>query len=87
MVALERRVVTGADAARAPLLAARVAGMGRAEALIGQGLLTSHGAHHDRQRRLAEAAFAPASLAALDVVLRDETARLLATWSFRLCPK
>lgn len=56
------------------------AGMGRAETLIGQGLLTSHGAHHDRQRRLAEAAFGPAVMAGLDDVLRDETARLLAEW-------
>lgn len=56
------------------------AGLGRAEGVIGQGLLTSRGAHHDRQRRLAEAAFAPDRVAALRGQWQASAADLLASW-------
>lgn len=56
------------------------AGLGRAEAVIGQGLLTSRGAHHDRQRHLAEAAFAPEQVSGLGGSWRSATERQLAAW-------
>ena len=55
-------------------------GMQRAKALIGEGLLTSEGAHHDHQRRLADAAFSPAHLARLAETMTTGIDEATAAW-------
>lgn len=59
------------------------AGLGRAEALIGQGLLTSAGEHHDRQRLLVQHAFMPERLTSLRASWIAAAEGLLARWESR----
>jgi pentalenene oxygenase len=49
-------------------------------AVLGNGLLTSRGEHHKRQRRLIQPAFHHARIASYASVMADEAAAMTATW-------
>jgi cytochrome P450 len=52
----------------------------RLGSVLGNGLLTSDGAFHDRQRRLVSPAFHRGRIEAYQATMVEETARLLDTW-------
>ncbi|HKQ99755.1 MAG TPA: cytochrome P450 [Pyrinomonadaceae bacterium] len=52
----------------------------RAKRLLGEGLLTSEGEFHRRQRRLAQPAFHRAHIASYATVMTDYAARTASTW-------
>lgn len=52
----------------------------RAKRLLGEGLLTSEGEHHRRQRRLAQPAFHKKRIDAYGAVMVDYAARQIAHW-------
>jgi cytochrome P450 len=56
-------------------------GLERAKRLLGNGLLTSEGEFHLRQRRLAQPAFHKARIAAYAVTMSDYAARMSRRWS------
>jgi cytochrome P450 len=55
-------------------------GLERAKKLLGEGLLTSEGAAHLRQRRLAQPAFHRERIAGYATVMVDHAARMRARW-------
>jgi cytochrome P450 len=52
----------------------------RAKALLGEGLLTSEGAFHLRQRRMIQPAFHRDRIAEYSAVMVDEAARTIVSW-------
>ncbi|MGH8868803.1 MAG: cytochrome P450 [Actinomycetes bacterium] len=55
-------------------------GLENAKILVGDGLLTSEGALHQRQRRLVQPAFSPARVAAYATEMTRDAAALADTW-------